>query len=292
MCDDINSIAMKRTIIVAVALLCVAFCANAQDATTVVNQATDLYNSGASALSTGDNATALKCFEQALQLAQGAGEAGNEIAENCNSVIPQLHIRSAKDLLKAGKFDDAIAALYKIVEKFKGQDVAAEAESMIPQAYMLKGNKLTVAKNYTEAAEAFKKVLEINPSNGKAMLLLGQTYDKAGDSAAAEQAYIKAIGLGQEKTAKKQLGTIFVKQALAALQGKDNTAALAAAEKAMTYTEIDKAYRIGGQAAIGLGDNAKALKYFEKYIEMSPAAGDAVQIRDAIEALKKQAEGK
>ena len=64
-------------------------------------QITELYNTGAEALSSGDKPTALKAFEQAFEQATALGDEGKEVADNCKAVIPDLYLSIAKDSAKS-----------------------------------------------------------------------------------------------------------------------------------------------------------------------------------------------
>lgn len=278
---------MKKVLTIVCAAL-FTFSAFAQD----VNQATDLYNNGATALGDGDKASALAYFQKAHEVASSCGEVGEEIVAQCQDIIPTLYVSLAKDLIKEGAYDQAVEKLQQGIEvstAFGNEDKAEEASRLIPQVYMQKGTACIKSKDYASAIEAYKTVLEADPANGRACLMLAQSYEKAGDLAAAEDYYMQAAGLGQEKNAYKQLTSIYVKKAVSALQGKDFQTAKTAAEYTFQFGDNDKAYRVAGQAAMQLGDNETAIKYFKRYIELAPSASDAPQIRDAIAALEKAA---
>ncbi len=277
---------MKKILTLAcVALLSIS--AFAQD----VNQATDLYNYGANALTEGNRADALEYFQKALAIATQCGEDGAELVANCQSIIPSLYIQVAKSFIKEGAYDDAVAKLNEGIDvcNTMGDDAkAAEAANLIPQVYLQKGNSLLKAKDFDNASAAFSTVLELDPNNGRAALMLGQAKEKGGDSVAAEQAYLLAAELGQAKTANKQLSNLFLKKSVELLQAHDYAGSQDAAEKSFTYNENQNAYRVAGQAAMNLEDKATAIKYFEKFLELAPADANAPQIREAIAVLQKQ----
>ena len=83
---------MKK-ILATIATLVVALgTVSAQD----LGAVTELYNSGAEAIST-DKSAALKSFEEALKLAEALGDEGQEIVTNCKNIIPNLKLSLAKD---------------------------------------------------------------------------------------------------------------------------------------------------------------------------------------------------
>ena len=77
---------------------------NAQD----LAEITEIYNSGAAAITAGDKEGALKSFEQALSLATALGADGEEIAQNCKNVIPDLNLSIAKGLVNSSNYPAAI----------------------------------------------------------------------------------------------------------------------------------------------------------------------------------------
>lgn len=277
---------MKKVIISLCAFVAASVLSFAQD----VNQATDLYNQAAGYLSDGDKTSALEYFHKALDLASQCGEDGDEIVAGCQSIIPQLGISLAKDCLKSDNYAGAVATLEQVVKDATsyGDDAhVTEAEALIPQVYMQQGNNLMKAKDFTAAAGAYSKCLEINPANGRAALLLGQAYDKAGNAAKAEESYLIAAANGQEKAANKQLATIYLKKATKALSDKNYESCIKLAEKSVSYSENEKAYYVAGRAAQSSNKNALAIKYYEKYLELAPTASNSSDVRTVVESLKK-----
>ena len=111
---------MKRLISTLIAAaLCAGF-AFAQD----LNQATETYNNGATALSTGDKAGALGYFTQALEIAQKLGESGAEIAAKCTNVSPNIHLEMAKDFARDAEYDKAVDKLQETVKDRESQHAA------------------------------------------------------------------------------------------------------------------------------------------------------------------------
>lgn len=281
---------MKRIIVSLIALAMAAGMAYAQD----INEATDLYNNGATQLQLDDKTGALDYFQKAYAMASELGEDGSEIVANCISIIPQLHLSIAKDLIKAADYAAALAKLDETIAvagEFGDDGIVSSATKLIPQTYKKQGQDAYNAKDYAGAAAAFAKAIELVPTDGAACLLLGQSYEKDNKLAEAEQAYNDAIANGQDKKGKKALMQMYVKKAATELKAKNYKAALADANTSITYGENDKAYRIAGQAAMELGDKQGAINNFNKYLELAPAASDAPTIRQAVEALEKQLKG-
>ena len=244
-------------------------------------QITELYNTGAEALSSGDKSTALKAFEQAFEQATALGDEGKEVADNCKAVIPDLYLSIAKDSAKSSDYDGAVAGLktaIEVAQKYADAGVEEQANALIPQIIMQKGGALLNAKKYAEAAAAYKEVVDADPTNGTAALRLGMALNAAGKADEAKAALEQAAANGQEKAANKQLGNISLKEAAAALKAKKYADAVTAAVKSSEYVESPQAFQIAGQASQLAGKNNDAIKYFEKYLELSPNAKNATQI--------------
>ena len=256
---------MKKVLVSICALFAALAIGFAQD----VNEATDLYNHGAEAIALGNKVDAMEYFQKAHALALECGEAEGaaEIVANCESIMPSLSLSIAKDVLKEGDYEGAVAKLREaaaLAEKLGAETTAAEAEALIPQAFIQKGSKLLKAKEYEAAAEAFKQSLEVDPSNAKAALYMGQAFEKLGDIDKSVESYELAGTLGQEKAAKKQLSGIFLKKANAANKAKKYAEAIEMADKSNSYLENADACYIAGLASQNLGKADKAIDSFEK----------------------------
>lgn len=275
---------MKKVILSACAFLAALTMGFAQD----INEATDVYNAGAEALALGNKEDALRYFTKARTIALECGEVGNELVANCESVMPTLSLSIAKDLLKAGEYDEAVVKLGEaatLSEELGADATVYEAQALVPQAYIQKGTKLLKAKDFEGAAEAFEKTLEVDPDNAKAALYLGQSYDKVGNVEKAVESYELAASLGQEKAANKQLSNIYLKKANAANKAKKYAEALENANKSNSYLENAEASYIAAFANQNTGNVDGAIANFEKYIELKPGAGNAAAVKFTIAAL-------
>lgn len=281
---------MKRILATLIGAVLAIVAVSAQD----LAQATELYNNGAAALSTGDKNSALEYFQQALSMAntvevQGdAVDTRDELVANCKNIIPNIHLSIATDLFEAADYDGAVKKLVEtaaIAKEFGDEETAAKAGSRIGQFRMQQGNSLIQAKDFAAAAEAYKSALEVNPTNGQAALRLGQALAGAGQVDEAIEAFKTAAENGQEKTANKQISNINLKKAAAALKAKKYEEAVAAANEANSYVESAQAYQVAGQASQVMGKEVEAIAYFEKYLTLSPNAKNAGQIAFTVGAL-------
>lgn|SRR5574344_653136 len=253
---------------------------------------TEIYNNGATALSSGDKAGALKSFEQALSLATALGDEGKEVVANCENAIPSINLSMAKDLIKSADYDGAITKLNSTIEiakKYNAEDVSVEASSLIPQVLLSKGDALRTNKQYAEAAAVYKQILASDPNNGSVALRLGICLAGAGDMDNAKAAYETAAANGQQEIANKQLANICLREASNALKNKNYSAAVAAALKVNEYGENPQAYQIAGQASQLAGKNNDAIGFFEKYLQIAPKSSNAGQIAYTVGVLYQQA---
>ena len=274
---------MKKIFIFFAAAIMAAGVASAQD----INSVTETYNNGAMELEMGNKEAALGYFQAALTAAEELGEEGLQIAENCKNTIPVLMGSIAKDYIKAEQFDAALEQLNKTIEAselYGNADEAAEAKTLINQTLMAKGNSLINAKDFAAAIEVYNQVMAAEPTNAMAALRLGMAYGATGNTEEAEKAYLVAAENGKEKDAYKQLSNLFVKQAAAVLKSKNYAKAIELALKSNEYLENATAMKVAGTAASSLQKNAEAISYLEKYLELSPNAKDAAQMKYTIAA--------
>ena len=272
---------MKKIILFFASVAMAAGIASAQD----INSVTETYNNGAMELEMGNKEAALGYFQAALTAAEELGEEGMQIADNCKMTIPVLMSSIAKDYIKAEMYDEAIEQLNKTIETaelFGNTAEADEAKALINQTLMAKGNALINAKDYEGAIAVYNQIMAAEPTNAMASLRLGMAYGATGNTEAAEAAYLVAAENGQEKNAFKQLSNLFVKKAAAVLKTKNYAEAIELALKSNEYLENATAMKVAGTAASALQKNEEAIQYLEKYLELSPNAKDAAQMKYTI----------
>ena len=274
---------MKKIFLTLVAAAMAVLTVSAQD----MAQATENYNNGAMELQMGNKDAALGYFQTALTMAEALGDEGAEIAANCKNTIPALMASIGKDLVKAEDFTNAIEQLKKaaeVAEAYGNAEVVDDVKTLIPQVLMSQAGNLLNGKDFAGAAAIYQQVVDADPANGMAALRLGMALGSLGKTAEAEAAYLQAAENGQEANAKKQLSNMFVKQAAALLKAKNYQGAVDAALKGNDYLENATAMKVAGTAASQLKKNEDAIKYLEKYLELSPNAKDAVQMKYTIAA--------
>jgi tetratricopeptide (TPR) repeat protein len=274
---------MKKIFMIFAAAVMAAGIASAQD----INSVTETYNNGAMELEMGNKEAALGYFQAALTAAEALGEEGAQIVDNCKNTIPVLMNSIAKDYIKAEQFDAALEQLNKTIEAadlYGNAEVAEDAKALINQTLMAKGNDMINNKDFAGAIEVYNQIMAAEPANAMAALRLGMAYGAAGNIEEAEKAYLVAAENGQDKNAYKQLSNLFVKKAAAVLKTKNYAQAVEFALKSNEYLENATAMKVAGTAASALQKNAEAIQYLEKYLELSPNAKDAAQMKYTIAA--------
>lgn len=274
---------MKKIVMLFAAAAMTVSVAFAQD----INAVAEIYNNGAMELEMGNKEAAIQYFQTAITEAEALGEAGAEIIENCKMTIPIVMISLANDLIDADNYDAAMEWLTKAEEAanlYGDTDKAADAAAKKAQVLMKKASELLKAKDYANAIVAYEQIMAADPTNGRAALQMGQAYNASGNQQKAEEAFAIAAANGQEKQANKQLSNLYVKKASAALKAKNNQEAYDFAIKSNEYLENANAYKIAGQCAMALGKTAEGLPLLEKYLELSPNAKDANQMKFNIAA--------
>ena len=274
---------MKKIFLMLVAAAMTALTVSAQD----MAQATENYNNGAMELQMGNKDAALGYFQAALTMAEALGDEGVDIVTNCKNTIPVLMASIGKDLVKAENFDAAIEQFNKtieVAESYGNAEVVEEAKTLIPQVLMSKAGDLLNAKDFAGAAAAYQQVVDADPANGMAALRLGMALGSLGKVEEAEAAYVQAAANGQEANANKQLSNMYVKQAAALLKAKNYQGAVDAALKGNGFLENATAMKVAGTAYSQLKKNAEAVQCLEKYLELSPNAKDAAQMKYTIAA--------
>ena len=282
---------MKKLVLTLAAVILSAGLMSAQD----MAQATETAQNANEALVAKDYAKALAGFKEALTLAEACGEEGAELVGTCKGVIPSIVLSIAKNEIKEAKYDEGLATLadaIKAATDYASDDVLEQANTLIPQVKKQKATALYNAKDYAAAVEAFKAVLEDDATDGASALRLAMALNNTGDKDGAIAAFEQAAANGQEANANKQLANIYLKDGQALLKENKFKEAIAACEKSNEYVESANAYKLAASAATKLKDNAKAIGFYEKDLEVSPDAKDANAISFTVAALYQQASNK
>ena len=286
---------MKKLILVLATALLSAGIMSAQD----LAQATEMYNNGANALTTGDKKSALEYFQKAYEMGKAIGDEAEELVKNCKQAIPTVMLSMAKELSNNKEYDNALERLQAaitVAKDFAVSEVEEEATSLLPQIELMKdmdaANDAFNAKDLAGATALYNKVLEADPSNGPASIRLVQCLANSGKIDEAKAALATAEANGQGENAKKVIGGALLKVAASDLKEKKFAEALANAVQVNDYTENAQAFLVAGQASQQLKKNADAIKYFEQYLEAAPNAKNANAITFTLGALYQGANNK
>ena len=253
---------MKKLIMTIAAIALAAGLSFAQD----MSEITEIAKQGEEAFQNGDKAEALNLFTKALELAEKAGDAGKDIVEQCKTAIPTISLSLAKGVFNEQNYAEAAVKFKEVAalaEKYEAYDIADEALALVGYFWLSYDDVSLTARSATAYDAAYG----------------------SGNIDAAVEAFNKAAELGQEKDAKKQISGIYLKQASQCLKNKKYADAVTNAEKVLELGDNAQAYQIAGQASQISGKNAAAIKYFEKYLEIAPNAGNAGQIAYTVGAL-------
>lgn len=266
-------------------------------------KATNLAKEGNEALTSGDFTKAIESFKAAAVEAEQCTEEGvADLVANCKKGFVMAQNAYSQALYKAGQLEDAVAQAVETIkvaaengEEEIGQKAAAfklQLHQAIANAKMkAAGSAADAAEKavaYKAALENLKEVIAATPDNAKAYLQQGQIYNALGQKEAAIDSYVKAKELGAEEQANKQLSNIYLKEAQAFSKAQKYNDAIASALKSAEYQANGNAYKIAGISAGKANDFKGAVEYLEKYLELTPNAKDAEQMKAAIAAYKAQ----
>jgi Flp pilus assembly protein TadD len=173
-------------------------------------------------------------------------------------------------LLDAGKINEAVEALKKVIEADpnnasmhynlgvayerrdeyekarKEYDEAIRLKEDFGEAYLAIGNSFMVQKKFSDATESLSRAVELMPANYTAAYNLGVCYSNNGRYAEAESAYKKA--------------------------------------SAISPSEPVVHYQLG-MALLGQSKNVEAKAAFMKYLELNPNAADKAEVLELLKSL-------
>lgn len=299
MCNLNNIIIMKKIFVLISAALLSCCIAVAQDMET----ATNLAKEANEALMGGDFKAAIEKFKAAVEaVGDSAEESAAELVASCKTGQVQAQNAYSQSLYKSGNLEGAISeaeatialaseygedAIKEKAEKFKTQLHQAIAGAKIKAA---SAEKDPAAKGaaYKAALDHLDSVLASEPENGNAFLQKGQVFNALGQKDNAIEAFLKAKEFGKADQANKQLSNLYLKSAQALNKAGKFKEAVAEALKSAEALPNANAYKIAGIASQKAGDIASAAAYLEKYLEISPNAADAPQMKAAVDAFKAQ----
>lgn len=170
-----------------------------------LNEAGEAFNNAIS-LSETDKEKAIEAYNTCIEICNSIGEEGEELKEKAEKQLPGLYYKSAKELYKQKKMEEAIKAFEKTIEiakKYNDVKTEKSAYNIIPQLYNSIGSSYYKEKDYDKALLNFNKALEMKPDYAKAYFGKGLVFKKKGELDKMKEAMDKAIELDEITESKK-----------------------------------------------------------------------------------------
>ena len=145
------------------------------------------------------------------------------------------------------------------------------------------GQALARAGQDDKALEALDKASAIDPSKSDAYMEMAAIYEKRKDRAKADEAYQKVIALDPKNAA----SSFFNVGVHAWNENHDREAAQAFRKAVEVDPSYAAAHRELARTLTRMQDFDGAVKHYEQYLQLSPGAPDAKEIKEMIVALKR-----
>ncbi len=140
------------------------------------------------------------------------------------------------------------SVVMKSPEEIRQLEELAKRAPMNADAWTALGNALMDSNRFGEAVDAYQKSLAINPKNVDVRVDMGTCLKNSGKPQRAVEEYRKAIQIDpNHRNAHRNMGVVL---------------------------------------AFDLHDSKGAIREFEKYLELTPNAPDAANVRQTVDALK------
>ncbi|MBI4455633.1 MAG: tetratricopeptide repeat protein [Acidobacteria bacterium] len=180
--------------------------------------------------------------------------------------------------VQAGKYDEAIEAFKKALEKDQSQPYVW---ANLADAY---GKK----KNYQEAIAAFNKAIELKPDDPNLVQNLGNIYGASGDTAKAEEMYTKAASMPPAAAGGANAAASYYNLGVTKVNTGKLQEAIEAFNKAIeadpNYAEAH--YQLG-VAYIGSGKSEEGIKALKDYLKLVQTGQNAETAKALISELTK-----
>ncbi len=278
-------ISMKRIkSFLAVCLLSIVFCGTAYSQN--LEAAVELYNNGGKALSNSEFSAAADSFNKALKMLESLstedrGEEGDVMLKEIKNILPQLHLRYAKELANQRAIDKALEELNiakSLAKEYDAADVIQEVSDLIPQLLLVDASNLLNDGKLDEAIAGFNKVIKYDSTNSAAYLRIGLAQLKKADEDAALESFTKAMEFGETDNSPKQIAVIYLKKAAAALKTKNWKQVYENAKNSNEYGSSANASKLLGIGAVQLKRYDEAIAAIENYLAMQPNASDKINM--------------
>ncbi len=191
--------------------------------------------------------------------------------QDAEARLQQAYDRLPDNPLVVAQFADFYAATGRfsqgqaLIERF----VADHEE--VSEAHLLKADFLRRHRTVLEAEPHYRKAFELDPSNPRSLLLLGEAYVQTAQWEKAERVFMEAVSTFPDDVGpRRRLAEIY------RLQGKLDDAEKVIVEVLRRSPDDAVAMVIRGRIAALRRDEKTALDYFEKAAEAAPNYGEAL----------------
>jgi tetratricopeptide (TPR) repeat protein len=216
------------------------------------------YYLGKSLFETGDDAGASQAFKKAIELKPDM--------KGAHFYLGNLALRD----------DNAAAAASEYEQELKLSPDSASVLYNLGKAYHQAGDA-------DKALAALDRSATLDPSKAETLMLMATVYEGRGEKAKADEMYQKVAAIDPHNAA-----VLFFNAGVKAWNENRPKEAISAYTKAL---EIDPSYaqshRELARALMAQQDFPGALKHFQEYLKLNPAAPDAREIQESIVLLKK-----
>jgi len=186
--------------------------------------------------------------------------------------------QAGREAFNAGSYGEVVSQMQVATEAMEGMPDSAESLGYL---YALMGRAYLEQRMFQEAAGAYRKWVEYHPGQSAPLIELAQALSESGDPEGAATHFEAAMALEPDDAMTRyNMGVIMINA------GNREDGIRKLEEAIELQPEYPAAYKELGYAYAGTEDYAKAVEALEKYVEQSPDAEDAAQIRDFIVALK------
>jgi tetratricopeptide (TPR) repeat protein len=190
---------------------------------------------------------------------------------------------AAADAFNAGNYAETVSLAREAREALEDVPDSADALGYV---YALLGAAYSRQRMFDEAVDAFERRLELQPAEAAAHLELAQALADSGDEESAGAHFEAALALDPDNAMTRyNVGVTMV-------NAGSVEAGIVHIERAIELQPVyPLAYKSLGYAYAGNEQYQKAIDAFQKYLEQSPEAADAAEIRDFIALLKEMIGG-
>jgi tetratricopeptide (TPR) repeat protein len=179
-------------------------------------------------------------------------------------------IKRGRDLLNAGKYEEAIIKL--------SESISADPSN--PVYYYYRAIAFERSENSEKAVEDYQKAVELKPDFTLPLSRAGIIFAKKGDFEKAVEFYKKATDLGH-----KDPETFYNYGGCLMNLGKNPEAKVVFEQLLTLDPNYSDAFYQLGIISIGLGETEKAKEFLQKFIEMDPENKSASLAKEILKSL-------